>query len=561
MIAVPDTGITAEAVTPTSPGASHACVYLDYAATTPIEPEVLRAMLACMRDGAAAPLWANASSMHAMGRRARAAVEEARARVAALIHAQPDEVLFTSSATESNNLALKGAVEFNRREGVHLHLVTSRTEHRSVVDTCRWLERHGVEITWLVPERDGRIPLAKVLGALRPGTLLVSLMWVNNETGAVQDIEALAFALSERGVLLHVDAVQAAGKLAIDLARVPVDLLSLSAHKIRGPKGVGALFVRRHPRVRLAPQLHGGGHEQGMRSGTLANHQIVGMGVACELALVRLASEATRLAALRERLWRTLSNALPDIWRNGPDPTITGTCAPHILNVSFGGVDGEALRASLPGLAVSSGSACTAADGEPSFVLRALGRDDALADASLRFSFGHGSVAGDVETAALMVVTAVRRLRRLSPCASRGETAPVDAEGVVPLVPPADPFDYPDVVWRRFWETTAAGTIAAGPGAAGVKMRSPAARASLELSVKVADGRIELARFRALGGPHLVATGAWLAERLAGAPIDALGAVRAADVREALQLDEMHLYCALLGEDVLAALRRALEVG
>lgn len=541
--------------------AGRPCVYMDYAATAPIDPRVQRAMLACMQDNSAAPLWANASSTHAMGRRARSAVEEARGRVAALINARPDEILFTSGATESNNLALKGAVEFNRRDGGLLHLVTSRIEHRSVVDTCRWLEGQGVQVTWLIPGPDGRIPTERVLAALRPDTLLVSLMWVNNETGAVQDIAHLAAALRERRVLLHVDAVQAAGKLAIDVARVPVDLLSLSAHKIGGPKGIGALFVRQRPRVRLAPQLHGGGHEQGMRSGTLANHQIIGMGVACALASVRLTPEASRLAALRERLWQALSTALPDIWRNGPDPSIAGACAPHILNVSFGGVDGEALRASLPGLAVSSGSACTAADGEPSFVLRALGRDDALADASLRFSLGYGASLADVEAAAQMVVTAVRRLRRLSPSAPLAQKPLAGSKGGAPRSRPADPFDYPDAVWRRFWGTEAAGTIAPGPGVTRVERGSLAARASLELSVKVADGRVELARFRALGGPHVIAAGEWLAERLVGEPVDVLGRLCAEDIRVALELDELHLYCALLGEDILAALRHALGVG
>lgn len=380
-------------------------IYLDYAATTPLDPAVFEAMLPHLSpDG----LYANAASTHGPGFRARTAVEAARAQVAALLGAEASEIIFTSGATESNNLAIKGALEFRGLEGAHI--VTSRTEHKCVLDTCRYLETRGVRVSYLTPGPDGAVAPEQVMEALSERTRLVSLMWVNNETGTVQDVAQLAPLLRERGVLLHVDAVQAAGKLPIDLADVPIDLLSVSAHKIYGPKGAGALFVRKRPRARLAPQIHGGGHEQGMRSGTLANHQIVGMGKAFEIAARRLADDAARLAALRERLWSALRE-LPGVHRNG-EPR---RAAPHVLNVSFEGVEGESLRASLPGFALSSGSACSSATREPSYVLRALGRSDALANASLRFSLGRGTREEDVDRVAAEVRTQVSVLRELSP--------------------------------------------------------------------------------------------------------------------------------------------------
>jgi len=380
-------------------------IYLDHAATTPLDPAVLQAMLPHLSgDGT----FANPASSHGPGYKARAAVEKARAQVAALLGAEAAEIVWTSGATESNNLAIKGALEFR---GVrHAHIVTSRTEHKCVLDTCRHLETQGVRVSYLKPGPEGVVSPEAVLEALTPDTVLVSLMWVNNEIGTVQEVARLAPLLRERGVLFHVDAVQAAGKLPVDLRQVPIDLLSVSAHKIYGPKGVGALYVRRKPRARLAPQMHGGGHEWGMRSGTLATHQIAGMGAAFELAGTRLAEDAQRLAGLRDLLWTRLQ-ALPRILRNGAPER----AAPHVLNVSFEGVEGEALRASLPELAVSSGSACSSATAEPSYVLRALGRDDELANASLRFSLGRGTTAGQIEQAAALVVQQVQWLREMSP--------------------------------------------------------------------------------------------------------------------------------------------------
>lgn len=380
-------------------------IYLDHAATTPLDPQVRDAMLPWLD---AEMHFGNPASDHALGRRARAAVEQARRDVASLLGAGSDEIVWTSGATESNNLALKGALEFRGLQGAHL--VTSRIEHKAVLDTCRYLETLGVRVSYLTPGSDGIVSADQVVAALRPETLLVSLMWVNNETGAINPVGALAPRLRERGILFHVDAVQAAGKLAIDLAQTPIDLLSVSAHKLYGPKGIGALFVRKRPRARLAPQIHGGGHEQGMRSGTLATHQIVGFGAACRIAAAAMHEESPRLAALRERLWQALQ-PLPKIYLNGA----ASQRAPGILNVSFEGAEGESLRAMLPELMVSSGSACSSATREPSYVLRALGRDDELAGSSLRLSLGRYTTAGQVDAAARQIVDAVRFLRDLSP--------------------------------------------------------------------------------------------------------------------------------------------------
>ncbi|WP_028080531.1 aminotransferase class V-fold PLP-dependent enzyme [Solimonas soli] len=380
-------------------------IYLDYAATTPLDPRVRDAMLPWLD---AETHFGNPASDHALGRRARAAVEQARAQVAQLIGAGADEIVWTSGATEANNLAIKGALEFRGLKGAHV--VTSRVEHKAVLDTCRYLETQGTRVTYLTPQADGIVGVEQVLAALQPDTALVSLMWVNNETGAINPVEALAPRLRERGILFHVDAVQAVGKLPVDLARVPIDLLSLSAHKLYGPKGIGALFVRKRPRARLAPQIHGGGHEQGMRSGTLATQQIVGLGEACRIAAGALVEEGERLRGLRERLWQQLQ-ALPKIHLNGP----ADRRAPGILNVSFAGAEGESLRAMLPQLMVSSGSACSSATREPSYVLRALGRDDELAGSSLRLSLGRYTSEAQIDRAAAEIIAAVRFLRELSP--------------------------------------------------------------------------------------------------------------------------------------------------
>lgn len=387
-------------------------IYLDYAATAPLAEEAWQAMQAWLAPGRG---FANPASDHVAGRAARDAVEQARAQVAGLIGAQPEEVVWTSGATESNNLAIKGAVEFHARG--RAHVLSSRIEHKCVLDACRWLETAGatrpVRVSYLQPDRLGRITLPQVMQALGAETVLVSLMWVNNEIGNVTDIPTIATALRERGVMLHVDAAQAAGKLPVDVREVPVDLMSLSAHKLYGPKGVGALFVRRRPRARVAPQMHGGGHEWGMRSGTLATHQVVGMGAACARAQRTLMADAEHATGLRERLWRGLQD-MPGVLRNGD----ADHAAPHILNLSFEGVEGESLRAALHDLAVSSGAACSSATAEPSYVLRALGHGEFLAQASLRFSFGRDTGVAHVDTAIRRVRHEVQRLRALAPAST-----------------------------------------------------------------------------------------------------------------------------------------------
>jgi cysteine desulfurase len=381
-------------------------VYLDYAATAPLDARVARAMADCLSDPA---LQANPSSAHAAGRAAAARVAVARAQVARLVNAPPEAIVFTSGATESVNLAVLGAV---RAAGAaRRHVVTSRVEHRAGLDACRQLEREGCELTWLVPGRDGILEAGQVASALRDDTALVSLMHANNETGVLTDIDAVADLCAQRGILLHVDAAQSAGRIPVDATSPGIALLSFCAHKLGGPKGVGALYVRRRPRPALQPLQFGGGQERGLRSGTLPTHQLVGFGFACELAQGALVAEPGRTRALRDRLWRGLQPAAP-LWRNGAaEPSVPG-----ILNVGFAGVEGESLLLELDGaIACSSGAACSSATGEPSYVLRALGRSDAAIQASLRLSLGAGTTTEDVDRAASVLVRAVARLRAALP--------------------------------------------------------------------------------------------------------------------------------------------------
>ena len=381
-------------------------VYLDNAATTAVDPRVVEAMLECLGP---AGDYANPSAVgHGPGRRARARVEQARAEVAALVGADPSQVIFTSGATEADNLALLGAARFYRGRG--RHVVTSRTEHPAVLDACRQLEREGFEVTYLKPGPDGIVEAAQVEAALRPETLLVSLMHVNNEIGVVQDVGCVGRMCRERGVLFHVDAAQGAGKLPLDVGGDCIDLLALTAHKLHGPKGVGALCVRREPRLGLVPLLHGGGQERGLRSGTLPTHQIVGMGAAYRIAAAEMREEGARIAGLRDRLWRGLA-AVPGVLLNGH----ATRRAPGILSVAVDGVEGESLLYELPQLAVASGSACATTSGEPSYVLRALGRSDRLAQSSLRLSLGRFTTAAEVDLAVQAIGAAVGRLRAVAP--------------------------------------------------------------------------------------------------------------------------------------------------
>ncbi|WP_405224188.1 cysteine desulfurase family protein [Lentisalinibacter sediminis] len=380
-------------------------IYLDYAATTPVDEAVAAAMAGCLGRGG---VYGNAASlMHEPGRRAAAAVDAARAELAGLLGARPGELVFTSGATEADNLAVIGAARYFAGRG--RHLVTTRIEHKAVLDAARHLERDGWEVTWLEPDAEGRIDPASVAAALRDDTVLAAVMWVNNETGVVNDVEAIGRLCRERGVLFHVDAAQAVGKLPIDLARLPVDLLALTAHKFYGPKGVGALYIADRPGVQVQPLLYGGGQERGLRPGTLPVHQIVGLGAAAARAGEELSAERARLAALRDRLSAGLT-AVDGVFVNGGG----AERIPGIVNVSVAGVDGESLFASLEPLAVASGSACNTTSGEPSYVLRALGREDRLAGASVRFSLGRYTTEDEVDRAVGVFTGAVGRLRRIA---------------------------------------------------------------------------------------------------------------------------------------------------
>ena len=381
-------------------------IYLDYSATTPVDPRVAEKMMQYLTlDG---NFGNPASRSHRFGWQAEEAVDIARNEIAELVNADPREIVFTSGATEANNLAIKGIAEFYGKKGKHI--ITSKTEHKAVLDPCRQLERDGFEVTYLEPDTDGIISLEKVANALREDTLLVSIMHVNNEIGVIQDIAAIGELCREHKVFFHVDAVQSVGKLPIDLQSLKVDLMSFSAHKIYGPKGIGALYVRRKPRIRLEAQMHGGGHERGMRSGTLPTHQIAGMGEAFRIAKLEMAQESERILALRERLWNGVKN-MEEVYING---SMTQRIAGN-LNVSFNYVEGESLVMALKDLAVSSGSACTSASLEPSYVLRALGRDDELAHSSIRFSIGRFTTAEEIDYAIDIINKNIGRLREMSP--------------------------------------------------------------------------------------------------------------------------------------------------
>jgi cysteine desulfurase len=445
-------------------------VYLDYAATTPVDARVAAAMTQCLTaDGD----FGNASSAHAFGRAAAARIERARAQVAALIGAAPDEIVFTSGATESNNLAILGVARANADRG--RHLVTARTEHKAVLDPCKRLEKEGFEVTYLTPGRSGAIGPAAVAAALRPDTQLVSLMGVNNETGVLHDLAGVGAVCRERGVAFHSDCAQAVGKLPLDAALLPVDFLSCTAHKLYGPKGIGALYVRRGARALLEPVSFGGGQELGLRPGTLANHQIVGFGAACELAAAVLADESARLTQLRERLWERL-RPLGGVHLNGADaPRVPG-----ILNVSFEGVEGESLVSALTEIAVSTGAACNSATAEASYVLRALGRDALLAASSLRFGLGRNTCERDIEVAAAAVAREVGRLRALSPASG----------------PPAGAGD--------------------GPGTVTGEAGGPGKETWLRFRLRVDGDTVKEARVQAFGCPHTLDVAGWLCQELPG---------------------------------------------
>jgi cysteine desulfurase len=452
-------------------------IYLDYAATTPVDADVVRVMNECLGvDG----VFGNASSTtHAFGRDAAARIERARLQVAGLIGAAPEEIIFTSGATEASNLALLGAARANAHRG--RHLVTARTEHKAVLDPIRRLEKEGFSVTYLTPDRSGVVAAEALRSALRPDTTLVSLMHVNNEIGVVQDIAAIGAICRERDILFHTDAAQSVGRLPLDVGRLPIDFLSFTAHKIYGPKGVGALYVRRVSRPRLQAVSYGGGQEAGLRPGTLPTHQIAGFGAACALAATRREADQQRLAVLRDRLWNGLGS-LTGVHLNGEG----AARVPNILNVSFEGVEGESLVTGLAELAVATGSACSSASGDASYVLRALGRDTVLAQSSLRFSLGRQTTEADVDRAVAAVRREVTRLRALSPASDTAE------------------------------RPAGAGTLARGEAG------SPEKDAWVRFDLEIERELVKAARFKAWGCPHTLAVAAHLTEQLPGRRREAL---------------------------------------
>ena len=476
-------------------------VYLDYAATTPVDPAVAEAMGRCLIEPGNA-----ASVTHVFGRRVAERIEQARAEVAALIGATPEEIVFTSGATESNNLAILGAARADAQR--RRHLVSSRIEHKAVLDPLKRLEKEGFTVSLVRPDRAGRIDPNTIAAALRPQTALVSVMLVNNEIGVIQDVSAIGALCRARGILFHTDAAQAAGKIPLDAHALPLDFMSLTAHKLYGPKGIGALYVRREARAHLQPILFGGGQERGLRPGTLPTHQIVGLGAACDLARRGLAAEHARLVGLRERLWQGITR-LGGVHVNGEG----APCVPGILNVSFEGVEGESLVTGVHELAISTGSACNSASAEPSYVLRALGRDTQLAQSSLRLSFGRFNVPEHIDLAVAAIHREVTRLRALSPASEPGRGLEGEAVGE-----------------------------AGGPGQ----------EAWIRFRLSVRDGIVKRALVKAYGCPHTLSVAAWVAERLRGRGRVGLPPGTPAEWAQALDVPVEKLGRLLMIEDALA---------
>jgi len=487
-------------------------VYLDYAATTPVDPRVAEAMASCLTLGGD---FGNASSSHGFGRAAAARIARARSQVAALIGASAEEIVFSSGATESNNLCVLGVARANADRG--RHLVTSRTEHKAVLDPCKRLEKEGFSVTYLTPEPSGAVTPATVAAALRPDTQLLSLMCVNNEIGVVQDLAAIGALCRERGVAFHSDCAQAAGKLPLDVKALPVDFLSFTAHKIYGPKGVGALYVRAGAGGLLQPVTFGGGQEHGWRPGTLATHQIVGFGAACEIAAAELPAEGARLTALRERLWGRLS-LLGGVHLNGAD----AARVPGILNVSFEGVEGESLVRALGEIAVSTGAACNSASAEASYVLRALGRDALLAGSSLRLSVGRFTQPWEVELAAAAITREVTRLRELSPASGVAQVLELAAEGE-------------------------GGTVLSGEAG------GPRGETWVRFHLLIEGGIVKDARVQAFGCPHTLDVAGWLCQELKGHTREALPPGAPADWAASRSVPVEKLGRLLVIEDALRA--------
>ncbi len=522
-------------------------VYLDHAATTPVDPAVAQAMSRCLTaDGT----FANPSSSHAPGRAAAELVERARAQVAALIGAQPQEIVFTSGATESNNLALLGVARANADRG--RHVVTSRIEHKSVLDPCRRLAKEGFEISYVPPDARGSIDPGAVERVLRPDTLVVSILQVHNEIGVIEDIAGIGALCRDRGIAFHTDAAQSAGRIAIDAGTLPVDYLSLTSHKIYGPKGVGALYVRCDARARLQPVLFGGGQEGGLRPGTLPTHQIVGFGAAAELAGVQREGDFARIRVLRDRLWAGLERLGGTILNGADAPRV-----PHILNVSFADVDGESLFTALAMLAVSTGSACSSAAGDASYVLRALGRGTRLAESSLRFSPGRHTTLEEIDFAVEAVGRQLGRLRRLSPGPARS---------VPPAAPPGQgdcgeagaPGSGGDDVARLFGELPGGGMLAEGlEGVLRGEAGGPDEDVWVRFHLLVEGDTVRDARFQARGCPHTLATAAWLTSRLPGQRLEEVLQCDPRAWARALKVPVENLGRLLVIEDALRATLRS----
>lgn len=517
-------------------------VYLDYAATTPADPLVVAAMSDCLGKGGD---FANpASATHGPGRRAHVRVERAREEVAALIGAAPSEIVFTSGATESNNLAVLGVARANADRG--RHIVSSRIEHRAVLDPCRRLEKEGFSVTYLEPDDAGRLSPEALAAALRPDTVLVSLMHVNNEIGVVQDIAAIAALCRARDIPLHTDAAQSAGKLPIDVRALSVDFLSLTAHKLYGPKGIGALYIRAGARGRLAAVSFGGGQERSLRPGTLATHQIVGFGVACTLARARV-GESARLETLRDRLWRAIS-ALGGMQLNGEAaPRI-----PDILSVTVEGVEGESLVTGLTELALSTGSACSSASGEPSYVLRALGRSSALAQSTLRLSLGRDTTEADIDRAIAALTREIARLRAVSPAQFSSKITTDEPK----LSPDSCKIEFDPLsaeVRRLFASLPGAGTLGAAQGVIQGEAGSVDRDAWVRFHLHIAGGIVKAARFQAYGCPHTLAVTAWLTQKLPGRKICELMLGGPSDWARALSVPVEKLGRLLIVEDALGA--------
>ncbi|MGA7537803.1 MAG: aminotransferase class V-fold PLP-dependent enzyme [Steroidobacteraceae bacterium] len=493
-------------------------IYFDYAATTPVDPAVAEAMARSLTEAGGI---GNASSMtHPFGRRVAERIEQGRAEVAALIGAAPEEIIFTSGATESNNLAILGAARANAHRG--RHLVSARTEHKAVLDPLKRLEKEGFTVTRVSPDRTGRIDPEVVAAALRPDTVLTSIMLVNNEIGVIQDVASIAALCRSRGVLFHSDGAQAAGKIPLEVHAAQLDFMSITAHKLYGPKGIGALYARRDARAQLQPILFGGGQEMGLRPGTLPTHQIVGFGTACDLARRKLPAEHARLAGLRERLWRGLA-PLGGVYANGEG----ARAVPGILNVSFEGVEGESLVRGLRELALSTGSACNSASAEPSYVLRALGRDTQLAQSSLRLSFGRFSAPEHIDVAVAAIRREVMRLRGLSPASEA----------------PGDPAQGP--------QDRKAGLPASLTEAVG-EAGGPGQEVWIRFRLHVREGVVTSALFKAYGCPDTLAVSAWVTERLRGRGRADLAPGTPAEWAQALAVPAEKLGRLLIVEDALA---------